>query len=754
MRTRSRGKFLFALATGSLFITGAVRFLTTEPPHRSWNDRVLHEPVPAKSSVEQASKTSLSERRLAASWAPVSKTTKAVRAASSPPLVDRDAPSLATTSTGLRGRVFSPDGLPAAQALVELSRDPVPGSDAIAPSTMLMSTTTDAEGRYEFTSVPASLDLRVRAVSGNLLGQRRNLMTRTGVTARIDPIALRLGGLIEVQARSFSGDPVAEFSIQWISEDPPFDRGTMSASAGPLLFPPGRYRMTAHIPRGSSQEHLVDVSTDRLESIAFVMVPSLPGTESPVAISAEETVRVSAFDSNSGASIPLCAIRVWERSGGSAQHPRYRLRKTIEPEDSARGITQLRLPVDAGSESWILEGQATGFLPQQVSWRAGEFSADSGEVRFSMNRGNLLDLRVVDGDGSPFGGALVTIRDANPTTLLPPSTEINHAFTSPEGIVEFRGLPARVQVRIFADGWAPVVLRDLPLPQGKLREVALNPGSTLQGQVVNERREASRGEVVRCCDSWGECRETVSDEFGRFSFENLVPGSFSIAVGHKVSRDLEVGAGVSAPVLLTIPTPSPIRHGMVTVNGVPPSRGHVLFEGAEPGSSKSLPTASTSVGERGLFQIADLQPGLYQVTLLAPEGAIPGTPLEVVENDTSLRLAFETRVVSGRVSDPQVNPLSSASVELVPKSHRSGPGAVLRHRTSTNRSGHFVFEGVALIDFELRVHAAGYQPSRIPLPSTQSTSAMDVSLSPVGEAATHHQFTVAEEQHHRIPHLR
>jgi hypothetical protein len=178
---------------------------------------------------------------------------------------------------------------------------------------------------------------------------------------------------------------------------------------------------------------------------------------------------------------------------------------------------------------WRVRLSARGFASaiESVSWDPA-----AGAVRrdFELRSGGLLAGRVVDEAGAPLAEVDVARVDE-----LGAETR----RTDRDGRFEFESACSSGQtLAAHKDGWAPVVLRDVPVDQAAL-ELVLERGRKLRGMVVDAQTGApiQRFRVQR----WAEDARSASDPLaltpidfesdeGAFELVGLVSGSYTLRV--------------------------------------------------------------------------------------------------------------------------------------------------------------------------------------------------------------------------------
>jgi protocatechuate 3,4-dioxygenase beta subunit len=405
---------------------------------------------------------------------------------------------------------------------------------------------------------------------------------------------------------------------------------------------------------------------------------------------------------------------------------------------------------DGGFELDGLDPRATyGLRVAQPGYRdwhrdlsAGSLKALEGfQVRLEPFRGGFG--RVEGPDGSPIERAVVELRPApgdgeearGRSALRSPLDPSNaaapfSAVTDSHGRFRVDRLPGeRVEVSVTREGYAPVLVTSLAIPEGKtpfeLRTIRMHRAVRLEGTILdndNEKQPIQGAEVWLRSDSLPKSALleltdelaplTTSDARGHFAVEGLERGRKVFLVVAKEGYrseiyDVEPRLG-QPPLQVVLSRAARVAGTVVSPEGKPVPRAEVTIQLAEPAPGVIEETARDYRGgerdvltdEEGHFEVAGLFAG--EVELVAfKEGwrENRAVTLGLAEGQAvdDLRLVLrEGAVLRGRVTTEDERPIAGARVTV------GRPVAI------TDADGYYRVEGVATGTQEVGVWHSRY----------------------------------------------
>ncbi len=275
-------------------------------------------------------------------------------------------------------------------------------------------------------------------------------------------------------------------------------------------------------------------------------------------------------------------------------------------------------------------------------------SLDAPAADDDSRQGPVISGRVVDSTGRPIAGARVVASrelgspdDDLPTRLIQ-LTNIEavagvaiETVTGSDGAFTLRGVErGHYALTALASGHGPATRRWVEPADGV--DLALAPGSRLEGSVLGADREPIAGALVRAypepasddvferiaVQSRPPLEEVRSDASGRFVLERLGAGRFNLLVdarGHRrgTFRSVELVAGPNSERVLELERGQVIRGVVVDADGKPVAgtRVRVITKSTSPGQAVVIDFDDGSVvtGADGAFEFTTLDPGTHAV---------------------------------------------------------------------------------------------------------------------------------------------
>jgi hypothetical protein len=339
-----------------------------------------------------------------------------------------------------------------------------------------------------------------------------------------------------------------------------------------------------------------------------------------------------------------------------------------------------------------------------------------------LTRGSWVSGRVVGSDGSPIGGADVSVASRGKGLLFLFANE-EEATSDDSGAYCLRGLPpGKANVRVEAEGWLSRSDLELVLEQGADVEpfdIVLERGSEITGRVVWPTGAPAAGASVRVGrtrpEGWSDFQsDTECDADGRFVLAGLREGPFDLAAraapadgaagaANEAGEWSAIARGVAPgthDLALELEAPLGVSGRVTDDRGAP--IGTFRIE-AEP---EDLPDWLVDAPARdfedtdGTFRLGGLRAGTWRITASASGHAPPAEPVSITLPGAAEAILVLQRavVIEGRVVDPLGNPAAEATVRA--STGAEGPFGQERgtQQTGCDGEGRFVLEfpGVAL----------------------------------------------------------
>ncbi len=334
---------------------------------------------------------------------------------------------------------------------------------------------------------------------------------------------------------------------------------------------------------------------------------------------------------------------------------------------------------DAGGQTDVegryrVEGVPTGSASISVRHaerrrleKSVEIHPGTNVVDLVLERGFAVSGQVVAPDGTPMGGAAVSIQEAAQNTFTPFSFGSAQAVSGVDGTFTLTGVGAgKYAVIAKREGFAPASSEAFEVAgdvAGLLLE--LRRGATLEGRVLGLELEELAALALIAYSQQGGMRQGRVDYAGEYAFDNLAPGRWHIqaqvagsgrssmvqvevAEGvTEVEKDIEFGSGFTLS-------------GVVLDGGQPLAGAHLSAIGSMRSSGQGM------TGADGRFRIEGLAAGRYQLMVMSGMGVQHMETFELAGDD-ELRIELATGSVSGIVRDAtDGEPLAGAVLALEP----------------------------------------------------------------------------------------
>lgn len=373
-------------------------------------------------------------------------------------------------------------------------------------------------------------------------------------------------------------------------------------------------------------------------------------------------------------------------------------------------------------------GRASGVVVEEGTTTEG---VDLRLAPESLLRGVVKDART--GRGVPDARVLAR-GETGPATSLPGSGGI---YTDLDGRFEAEGLaPGKVTVSAAHSDYTTRTETTVLQEGGGSVEIALSHGSAVSGVVLSETRQPVPGAGVTIeggvarPGSFGGGDETAADGAGRFRFERLSAGRYTLraSVPGQSSEPVEavvVEGEPSRELTLVLSGGATLRG---SVSGLPEAlRGHVSVNANGPRDY----WATVKAGADGRFELAGVPVGTIRVRASAGDflsGTMRSAGSTVVveegQKEAETEIVFEGNgALSGRVTRGG-RPLADARV--IVGSQRSGRSASGR----TDDTGAYRIEGLTPGDYDAIVQAdtAGMRPGVSRTVKVDGETRLDVDL--------------------------
>lgn len=368
---------------------------------------------------------------------------------------------------------------------------------------------------------------------------------------------------------------------------------------------------------------------------------------------------------------------------------------------------------DVPAGKWLVGVTAKGYQAGRAAGVVVEEATTTDGVEIRVSPGTTLKVRVTDAK-SGRGVPEAQVRVAGEAGGGSGQIASGELVTDVDGRLEVEGLaPGRAKVSVlhadYTNRTESVELKE----GGSSVEVALSRGSSLGGVVLSESRQPMPGAEVSLEGAnapgrgagFGGGESATSDASGRFRFDHLSPGRYTLAASVPAQSTDPVEAVVVAgeskdDVVLVLA-------GGATIRGVVSGLPETLRAGV--GVSASGPRdfrASARTGADGRFELSGAPAGTISLRAVAGDllsGAtrFSGASVTIAEGqkEAEAEIVFEgTGALSGRVTRGG-SPVSDARLFVSgQKGGSSGSGR-------TDENGAYRIEGLTSGDYTVNVQA-------------------------------------------------
>lgn len=352
-----------------------------------------------------------------------------------------------------------------------------------------------------------------------------------------------------------------------------------------------------------------------------------------------------------------------------------------------------------------------------VSVMAAGFQSLSQSVMTQPNQATVANFTLVANPGSISG----TVRDSTNNTAIPlanlellDSNGVPIANTTADGSGQysFNNLaPGNYQVRSFATNYSTTTVSST-VNAGNTTITNLflepNPGS-IQGTVVDsDTMAAIAGASVQAVNSQNVIvASTTTNGSGQYSFDSLLPGSYSLIFTANGYATQNLGAVVVSNAMITVNAFLSRLAG--ALDGTVRDPNAVAIAGATVTVfQNSIQIGSVISDANGNFMVAGLPPGSYTVVVSAPNYTTE-TVAAMIENGQTttinITLNEDPGTLTGSVRDTNNDPIAGGSVTV---QISTGTGIIVA-TTVTAPDGSYTLPNLAPGNYTVVAAASNFQ---------------------------------------------
>ena len=359
---------------------------------------------------------------------------------------------------------------------------------------------------------------------------------------------------------------------------------------------------------------------------------------------------------------------------------------------------------DVPAGTWDVEASAAGYRRGRTAGITVEEGATAEGAEIKLVKGPGLSGRVLDARGSrPVLDATVRadLSTGRPRFRMGPDAGDNETMTDADGHFEMQGLAPGTYTLTASHPSFSEKSETVDLKEGPASiEIRLGQGGTISGTVLSAGRPVvgagvslgAAGDSAR--GPFGDEQQAVSDDSGRFRFERLNPGRYSVTASLRGQS--------SSPVDVALPAADASQDVSLLLADGATIRGRVsgLAEAARAGVSVTANGpesyfASTRTGAEGTFELTGAPRGTINLSgrtgdfMSGSRTASSHVTIGEGQTEVTAEIVFEAGFrVDGRVTRGG-RPVTDANVSALPE----GGGRSASDRT--DESGAYSLEGLA-----------------------------------------------------------
>ncbi|HEX6903936.1 MAG TPA: carboxypeptidase-like regulatory domain-containing protein [Thermoanaerobaculia bacterium] len=581
---------------------------------------------------------------------------------------------------------------------------------------------TGADGGFKLPAPPAG-ESWIQAAAAGFLTRDGEIAGGRIPTLALEPVYGVAGKVVDEAGRPVAGADLRaaiQTSSRLMSNPNAFRSGGLGRSGES-----GRFRLGNLLPGFGYDLKVTRRGFAPLKLELPAREPGQPGTEMTIVLRAGRTAFGAVMD---GGRQPVAGARVTLQPVPASTTAR--IRQARNP-DKFEGVTDAsgRFEIQAlPAGTFDLTVRGRGFAPLTVPGLVvpdGKGRTDLGTVMLAP--GAAVSGKVTDPKGNPIAGAEVRAAAAAGETMPFPIRMREQgpadALTGADGFftLEDRAPGESLDLTVSHPGYGPGSAPGVAVPSEQPVRIVLQPNARVSGKVTGPDRRPVAGAQVNMSEmtsmSFGggssrlfaaNFKQTVTDEEGAFSFENVAPGPIEVgasAPGRQRAQleGLEVKAGQELTGVELLLAPGGVVEGRVSADGRPMPGVEVAVL-APTANDFSFPDLQATTDGDGQFRIDGIPPGPRTVEAKAEGYRRAVRDVEVTAETKTVELVLERGLdVSGRVVDDAGNPIASVTVRLL-----AGRNILNAPQTVTGADGAFTVGGLQDGTYRLMAHKEGY----------------------------------------------
>jgi protocatechuate 3,4-dioxygenase beta subunit len=558
------------------------------------------------------------------------------------------------------------------------------------------------DGRLTVGPLPARTIALEILPAGHRAERRDGIRLREGETVDLGTIVVRVGGVVSGRVTDAAGEPIKDARVRagWRTKDRYRSRSFETAEDGTYRAAglPEHDPVDIHVYAegfASAEREAVRPGT---RDVDFSMIPTgvikgrvrRPDGDVPEEFSAE--AKREAEGARGGFAF----------AGGPGKTTRGNRIENPDGTLEIEGLEAGTYTVRASGKGWAAVTKA------EVEVTAGK-TTDVGTL--VLERGLTLRGRVVTADGTtPVAGATVTAAPPRGMGmgLFGADPSAPFARSGLDGVFALEGLsPGALTVEATHPDYSPTELNVQLEPDVEPEEIvlALSAGGAIEGTVRDGSGQPVPGVSILIMRGMmaGQLDSANTDETGRYQFERLAAGSYTVVrapdnpddgMADMQMKNAMVGDGETTIVDFD-ETPEIRMSGRLLRNGDPVGDVRLVFMKGGEFSGDMSGFRTTTVDADGNYVVGFEKPGSYNVVVQSGGGRGGGFGTGTVSVDVPEQAEVRRDIhlggvqITGTVTDPEGNPLAGAYVGA----QRDGGGAMAgNYGAETDDAGRYTLE--------------------------------------------------------------
>jgi len=409
--------------------------------------------------------------------------------------------------------------------------------------------------------------------------------------------------------------------------------------------------------------------------------------------------------------------------------------------------------------TFTLQARHTDYCPAEKEVRVNKGETTQG-VEFQLVQGGRISgVVLAKVDLQPIPEA--TVKASTASTFIIPAMGEAEAKTDQNGMFDIIKLePGTYTLTVSAADFAGKTIENLKVGENQAITnliIELSQGGSLVGTVKNLSGKPMANVMVFAVGAAGQ-KVSQTDSQGNYAIKNLKEGAY-MAGAVEVSGLTGFGAGRSDSYLVRIENDKETRldivaggslrvYGKVTQDGEPQAGVIVAIESTSKSVafSKQSRSATGKTDEEGLYEIKDVQPGQYNLTVMKAVAMMPRriltTEIELTNSDLEKNIELPGGGIAGKVMDAESHrPIEGAKVSLerkraanVQEAAITKLGLYVGGTENTDADGKYKFATVEDGMYMVVASKEGYAPQGLTaeVSNSRGPSGLDFSLSAGG----------------------